>query len=230
MDVTVPISDLKRTLTVAKRVVAKRCALPALSGVRLTAAGDALVVEATDLDTTYTSVLAAEVREPGISIVGAADLAAVIKGQGRRVVLTTAEQMLKAVNGTTSTLRSLPVEEWPKAVDFTGAQRFPLDLTTVAEVAAAASRDEARPILTGVLFRKDHICATDSYRLHLATVDGAEFGWGSVGERRFRRGCDRGSRSSRPLRTPRRGARRRWDCRSGGSRRPTRRPGCGPGR
>ena len=64
-------------------------------------------------------------------------------------------------------------EDFPRLPELTEAETFTVDrealLETIARVARAASRDEARPVLTGVLvqFAGDKLvmAATDSYRL-----------------------------------------------------------------
>ena len=62
---------------------------------------------------------------------------------------------------------------FPKLPDVEGAQTFTVDsaafLDTVTKVARAASRDESRPVLTGILVEFGQgtvtMAATDSYRL-----------------------------------------------------------------
>src|SRR5207302_7514006 len=64
-------------------------------------------------------------------------------------------------------------EDFPKLPEAESAQTFSVDrvalLDTVARVARAASRDESRPVLTGILVRFEEgkliMAATDSYRL-----------------------------------------------------------------
>jgi DNA polymerase-3 subunit beta len=168
MDVTVPISDLKQLLTAAKRVIPRSTSLPCLKGARLTAAGGTLTIEATSLDVTLTSSLPATVRSEGVAVVPLSELAGHVKGKGS-IDLTLAGDMLRAVNGTTSSLRVLPADEWPRTdgLDFSEAERFPLDLAAIVDVAIAASVDDSKPTLGCVYFNGAEVCATDSYRLHL---------------------------------------------------------------
>lgn len=168
MDVTVPIADLKKLLTSAKRVTPRSGPLSCSRGTRLTAAGGTLTIEATDLAITLTSSLPANVRSEGVAVVPLTDLANHVSGKGS-IDLTLVDKSLRAVNGTTSTLRVMPAEEWPvkPLPDFSGVTAYPLDLAAIADLAVAASTDETRPILGGVLFDGREICATDSYRIHL---------------------------------------------------------------
>jgi DNA polymerase-3 subunit beta len=83
-----------------------------------------------------------------------------------------------------SRLNSYGVEDFPRLPGLEGVQTFtvarePL-LATVAQVSRAASRDESRPVLTGILVRLEAgklvMAATDSYRLSVketALGDGA---------------------------------------------------------
>ena len=175
MDLTVPIKDLTAQLANAKRVVGRTSTLPCLRGVRLVAAGGTLTLQATDLEVTLTSSLPANVRSEGTAVVPVAELAKHVKGKGS-IDLTLVGEALRTVNGTTSSLRVLKAEEWPRdiAPDFTGAPTYPLDLAAIVGIAVAASKDSTRPILHGVYFDGADVTATDSYRLHIlrsATVE-----------------------------------------------------------
>jgi DNA polymerase III subunit beta len=76
-------------------------------------------------------------------------------------------------------LNTYSAEDFPKLPEVEGAQTFGVDsaafLETVSRVARAASRDESRPVLTGVLVRfeggKLIMAATDSYRMSVKETD-----------------------------------------------------------
>jgi DNA polymerase-3 subunit beta len=85
-----------------------------------------------------------------------------------------AESVVHVTSGSASyTLHTYNAEDFPRLPELTEAETFAVDrdalLETIARVARAASRDEARPVLTGVLvqFAGDKLvmAATDSYRL-----------------------------------------------------------------
>ena len=174
MDATVSIAEFKKVLTSAKRAVAARgSSLPSLRGVHLTAGNGTLTVTASNLDVTVTQVMPATVRVPGVALVPATDFAKLVKGKGD-IALTLDGANLHVVNGFTNMLRVLPTEEWLKVPQVSG-KGIKIDLTACSEVAAGASADDARPILCGVLFRGTDIVATDSYRLHLHRVEGADY-------------------------------------------------------
>ena len=78
-----------------------------------------------------------------------------------------------------SRLQTYSAEDFPKLPDAAGAQTFSVEraafLETIAKVSRAASRDESRPVLTGILVRfeggKLVMAATDSYRLSVKETD-----------------------------------------------------------
>ena len=76
-------------------------------------------------------------------------------------------------------LNTYSAEDFPKLPDVEGAQTFTVDsaafLDTVTKVARAASRDESRPVLTGVLVHFEGsnlvMAATDSYRMSVKMTE-----------------------------------------------------------
>jgi DNA polymerase-3 subunit beta len=76
-------------------------------------------------------------------------------------------------------LNTFSAEDFPKLPEVQPEQTFSVDraafLTTVTRVARAASRDESRPVLTGILVRfeagKLIMAATDSYRLSVKETE-----------------------------------------------------------
>lgn len=174
MDVTIDHRALKAALTIGNRAAAKRGALPALSGVRLETEEDGLFLAASDLDVTVLQHIPGVVRSPGIAVVPAKLLLDTVrKGKGDiALVNNDGDANISVVNGTTTQLRTLPSEEFLRLPGLPPTTEvFPLDLDTLSEVIVAASKDDARPILAGVLFSGDTTVATDSYRLHLVRAD-----------------------------------------------------------
>lgn len=166
MNVTVDLTDLRRVLTTAKKIAGGRYALPAMEGVRLDADTDELRVTATNYDMTYSTTIPATVYERGAVLVSCKGLAGLVKGKGS-LNLAADVPVLHVVNGVESVLPLLPLDEFPATVEAEWADAGSLALSEVSQVIVAASRDDARPILTGVLVRGADVVATDSYRLHL---------------------------------------------------------------
>jgi DNA polymerase-3 subunit beta len=86
----------------------------------------------------------------------------------------TEDGVLRVTCGTASyTLHTYAAEDFPRLPEVDAASVFTVDreafLETVGRVSRAASRDESRPVLTGILVRFDAgklvMAATDSYRL-----------------------------------------------------------------
>jgi DNA polymerase III subunit beta len=84
------------------------------------------------------------------------------------------EGVVQIVSGSASfRLHTFSTEDFPRLPDVDAAQLYPVDrealLETVNRVSRAASRDESRPVLTGILVRFEEgkivMAATDSYRL-----------------------------------------------------------------
>jgi len=79
----------------------------------------------------------------------------------------------------TSTLHTYAAEDFPRLPDLDAVGTFTVDreslLDTVSRVARSASRDESRPVLTGILVRfeagKIVMAATDSYRLSVKETE-----------------------------------------------------------
>ncbi len=177
--------DLAEALAAVQRGVSNRPGIPALTGVYIEATEDGgLVLTTTDLEVSTRLNLAVQVEEAGVALIPARLLGEIVKLLPQAVVTFTADGgqasiLCQAYEGV---VRLLPSEDFPSwqrpdgiiltvpAADFSLA---------VSQVARAASRDEARPTLTGVLLELSGselaFAATDSYRLavRMLPIDGA---------------------------------------------------------
>jgi len=108
---------------------------------------------------------------PGRTLV---DIARLLPGDDVTIEHRAAESVVHVGSGPANyTLHTYNAEDFPRLPELTEAETFTVDrealLETIGRVARAASRDEARPVLTGVLvqFTGDKLvmAATDSYRL-----------------------------------------------------------------
>jgi DNA polymerase-3 subunit beta len=108
---------------------------------------------------------------PGRTLV---DIARLLPGDDVTIEHRATESVVHIGSGSASyTLNTYNAEDFPRLPEFTETEVFSVDrealLETIGRVARAASRDEARPVLTGVLvqFAGDKLvmAATDSYRL-----------------------------------------------------------------
>jgi len=163
-------------LQLVSRAVATRSAIQALSGVMLTAEGDKLTLSATDGEISIRSHLAAEVVTPGSALVPGRLVVDVLRSlsdnQATLERKGTGEVSISSGKAQFS-LRALPSEDFPNLPEPAGDTAISLSADafagTIDKVARAASKDETRPVLTGVLVSATgpqlRMVATDSYRL-----------------------------------------------------------------
>ncbi len=176
MKLTLRTPELLAQLQTVTRVASTRSAVQALSGVKLVAGATAELL-ATDTEVGLRVPLAAQVERPGEVVVPARLFLDVIRALPADTVtleLRTAEQDLEIVSGSaTFHLRTLRLDDFPPlpAPDEQSRVSVPAQAfaETVAKVARSASRDETRPVLTGILVSASgqelRMVATDSYRL-----------------------------------------------------------------
>jgi DNA polymerase-3 subunit beta len=166
-------------LQTVSRVASTRSAIQALSGVQLTAAADACELRATDMEVSLRVPLSAEVVREGTTVLPARlllDVARSLPDQAVTLELRSAEQDVELVSGrATFHIRTLRSEDFPPFPEPSAGEELLVPasafLSTVLKVSGSASRDETRPVLTGVLVsaseRELRMVATDSYRLSL---------------------------------------------------------------
>jgi DNA polymerase-3 subunit beta len=166
--------ELSRGLQTALRSVGARAGIPALSGVLIELTDTDLSLTTTDLELT-TRVKLGLTGEAGRILLPARLLAEIIRSLPTdEVELITDNGSVRVAGGRARfEIRSLAPEDFPR-VD-APAQGSALTLAgdmvakALGQVAPAASRDETRPVLTGVLLEGEgdelRVVATDSYRL-----------------------------------------------------------------
>jgi len=168
--------DLVAKLSVVSRAVSGRAATQALSGILLSADGDGVKLSATDLEVGLETKLAAEVEGSGTALLPGRLFAELARSLGEGPVELELRESEGDVeirsSGSSFHLRVLPSEDFPKLPDEEGeALTIPAQALAdaVELVARAASRDDMRPVLTGVLVSANGsemtMVATDSYRL-----------------------------------------------------------------
>jgi DNA polymerase-3 subunit beta len=175
--ITCTKDELVQGLALVGRAVSSRTAIQILSGILLEAAGDELRLAATDMELSLRAAVPARVEGDGAVVLPGrtlVDIARLLPGDEVTIEHKATESVVHIGSGSASyTLHTHNAEDFPRLPEFTEADTFTVDrealLETIARVARAASRDEARPVLTGVLvqFTGDKLvmAATDSYRL-----------------------------------------------------------------
>jgi DNA polymerase-3 subunit beta len=177
MKISLSSSELLNQLQTATRVASTRSAVQALSGVMISAADSGPELLATDMDIGLRMPLSAEVSRPGSAVLPARlllDVARSLSADQLTMELRAAEQDVELICGaTTFHLRTLRAEDFPTLPTPTPETRVALPaeafVETISRVARSASRDETRPVLTGILMSASgqelRMVATDSYRL-----------------------------------------------------------------
>jgi DNA polymerase-3 subunit beta len=169
--------QLLARLQMVARVASTRSAVQALSGVLVQARGGAVELRATDMEIGLRVPLEGEVVREGAVVLPARLLVDVIRalpGDTVSLELRAAEQDVELVAGAaTFHIRTLRLEDFPPFPELDGDERVRVPaqafVETVGKVARSASRDETRPVLTGILVSASgeelRMVATDSYRL-----------------------------------------------------------------
>ena len=164
-------------LQTVTRAASTRSAVQALSGVLLQARGGSVELRATDMEIGLRVPLEGEVARDGAVVLPArllVDVVRALPGDTVSLELRPAEQDVELVAGAaTFHIRTLRLEDFPPFPELDGDERVqvpaPAFVETVGKVARSASRDETRPVLTGILVSASgeelRMLATDSYRL-----------------------------------------------------------------
>jgi DNA polymerase III subunit beta len=172
---------LAEAVATAQRTVASRTgALPVLQDLRITASGDGLELVGSDLEITNRVQVPAEVEETGVAVVPKmlGDIVRKLE-PGPVMVTVTGDEAVITAGRFSTTLRLKPAEDYPRLASNDG-QGVRVDAAAFAlalrQVVRAASKDDLRPILTGVLLTTHagglRLVATDSYRLAVRDLKG----------------------------------------------------------
>ena len=167
--------------TAARAAATRGGALPALSGVRLEVKGDVLHLAGSDLDLTVQVQAAVSGIDDGVCVIPArlgTDIVRALEPGAVTFALEGGEAQISA-GRSQFTVRVLPAEEFLRLPEPTG-DAVTLDAAALAaalnQVVRAASKDDARPILAGVLMTAEpaglRLVATDSYRLAMRDLPG----------------------------------------------------------
>jgi DNA polymerase III subunit beta len=183
MKVTVPRDELAQRLALVARAVSTRTAVQVLLGVMLRAEEGQLHLAATDMELSLRSALDADVDGDGAAVVPGrllVDLVRQLPAGEVTLEHRPEEAVVRVESGPSqSRLNSYSVEDFPRLPEVDALQTFTVEreplLATIAQVSRAASRDESRPVLTGILVRfeagKLVMAATDSYRLSVKETE-----------------------------------------------------------
>jgi DNA polymerase III subunit beta len=169
--------ELVAKLAIVSRAVSTRTAVQILAGILLRAENGELHLAATDMELSLRTSLGANVDEEGAVVVQGrtfVDIARLLPADEVQIAYRPEEGVVHITCGNySSRLHTYAVEDFPRLPEVSAAPTFGVDadtlLATVSQVSRSASRDESRPVLTGILVRFEReqlvMAATDSYRL-----------------------------------------------------------------
>ena len=169
--------ELLHALGIVSRGVSTRTTVQILSGILLEAGEGTLRLAATDMEVSLRTSLEAKVESEGSVVVPGRlllELARLLPETEVSIEHKPEEAAVEIRCGSASyRLHTYNPEDFPRLPQTQGIELHEVDratlLETVARVSRSASRDESRPVLTGVLMRfepgKLVMAATDSYRL-----------------------------------------------------------------
>jgi DNA polymerase-3 subunit beta len=175
--ITVPKDELASQLAIVARGVSSRTAVLVLGGIQLRAEAGRLHLAATDMELSLRTSLDASVDGEGTVVVPGRlllDIARSLPDSEVTIEHRPDEAVVVVTSGTANyRLHTYSSEDFPRLPEIDTGSLHTIDrevlVDTVARVGRSASRDESRPVLTGILVRfepgKVVMAATDSYRL-----------------------------------------------------------------
>jgi DNA polymerase III subunit beta len=169
--------EFTRQLSLVSRALSMRSTVQILAGVLLESVDGRLALAATDMELSLQSSLEAAVEESGRIVIPGrllVDLARLLPESEVLIAHRPEEGVVEVSCGPANyKLHTYAAEDFPRLPNVSGTTLFTLDrsafIGTALRVSRSASRDESRPVLTGILVRfepgKVVMAATDSYRL-----------------------------------------------------------------
>src|SRR5438270_2323606 len=175
--ITVSKDELSAKLAAVARGVSARATVLVLGGIQLRSEGGQLHLAATDMELSLRASLDAQVSDEGTVVVPGRlllDIARSLPDSEVTIEHKPEEAVVVVTAGTANyRLHTYSSEDFPRLPDVDNSSLHAIDrdalVETVNRVGRSASRDESRPVLTGILVRfepgKIVMSATDSYRL-----------------------------------------------------------------
>jgi DNA polymerase-3 subunit beta len=169
---------LLEKLQTSLKTVAAKSTIPVLSGILIKASGeDTVELASTDMELSLRISLPARVEGEGAAVLPGRLFTDIVRSlpAGEVTIGYKEAEQLAAITSSSADfhVNCLPAGDFPSLPAMPGEGVFGIEaaplIDTINTVARAASRDETRPVLTGVLVKfsreKVKMVATDSYRL-----------------------------------------------------------------
>jgi DNA polymerase-3 subunit beta len=183
MKLQVTQENLGKALSSVARVANSRGTLPVLANVLIKTVNNRLSIAATNLDIAITHYIGAKVSDEGSITVPARLMQDFVSSLPPGVITLDLDdyRLHIATDQYQSVINGVSAEEFPVMPAISGGKTWTVAATelkkSLQQVVVAASSDEARPVLTGVLLHSDNgklfMAATDSYRLAEKQLDSA---------------------------------------------------------
>lgn len=181
MKVSIARGELLDALSTVSKGLSSRTTLPILSGIHIATKGDMVVFQATDLEISIKTSCKARIDEPGQAVLSGRLLTDIVRSLPEAAVtleVSVGGSALVTCGQSKFTMKTLPADDYPKFPEVDPSTTVSLPTETfsrvVHQVSKAVSKDETRPILTGILVVVDsgilRMVATDSYRLCVREV------------------------------------------------------------
>jgi DNA polymerase-3 subunit beta len=180
MKVSIARTELLDALSIASKGLSSRTTLPILSGILFSAQADELRLNSTDLEISIKTSSKARVDEAGSAVIPGKLITDIVRNLPESAVTIETNPTGATVSCAQSSfvVRTLSADDFPKFPDVVPGEMVSLPTGVFSEVvhqvSRAVSRDETRPILTGVLVVVEEgnlrMVATDSYRLCVREV------------------------------------------------------------
>ena len=179
MRVVCNTDNFSKKLALASRGVSARSAVQVLGGILLEAGEGSVKLSATDMELSIQTSAPAEVEEEGRVVIPARIFNDIVRslpgGQLSLEYDQSAGTVKLAARENEYTIRAYAAEDFPQLPQFEGENSFKMPgetlVETVEKVSRSYSRDETRPVLTGILisFEESRVkmVTTDSYRLSI---------------------------------------------------------------
>lgn len=178
-------STLSQALQVVSRAISTRTTLPILNNILLETTSEGLSLTATNLEIGIRKLVPAEVAQDGSTTAPArllTDFVGTLPDEELSITLDAASQTLNLRCARFDThIKCIEAEEFPPGPRPDEGDRLTADLdelmVAIEQTQMAASTDEARPVLTGVLLQVDGsgqtLAATDGHRLAVRSLRAA---------------------------------------------------------
>ena len=175
--ITVTRDELAAKLATVARGVSTRTTVLVLGGIQLRAEAGQLHLAATDMEVSLRATVDAQVADEGVVVVPGRllpDIARSLPESDVTIEHKPEEAVVVVIAGTANyRLHTYSSEDFPRLPEVNTDALYAIErdalVDTIARVGRSASRDESRPVLTGILVRFEPgrivMAATDSYRL-----------------------------------------------------------------